>query len=324
MKKLANEIINGRRLSRDEDLSFFIYAPVQELIEGADLIRQSLCGDALSLCTIINGKSGRCSEDCKFCSQSAHYKTEVTEYEFLDNESILSEARNNEAQGVHRFSIVTAGRSLEGEDFDKALSAYRKLKEECQIDLCASHGLLNREDMLALKEAGVSRYHANIESSERYFPQVCSSHTYEDKIQVIKAAQEAGLSVCSGGIIGMGESFEDRIDMALSLSELGIDSIPLNILRPIKGTLFADLPPLSDEEILRTVAIFRYINPKAFIRMAAGRNRFADGGKILFQSGANASITGDMLTTTGTDIAGDKKMLADLGYNLNKKELDFQ
>lgn len=122
----------------------------------------------------------------------------------------------------------------------------------------------------------------------------------------------------------MGESFEDRIDMALSLSELEIDSIPLNILRPIKGTLFADLPPLSDEEILRTLAIFRYINPKAFIRMAAGRSRFADGGKILFQSGANASITGDMLTTTGTDIAGDKKMLADLGYDLNKKELDFQ
>lgn len=324
MKKLANEIINGRRLTRDEDLSFFISAPIQEFLEGADLIRKSLCGAAFSLCTIINGKSGRCSEDCKFCSQSAHHKTEVVEYDFLDNGSIVSEAKNNEAQGVHRFSIVTAGRSLEGEDFDKALLAYRKLKEECQIDLCASHGLLNKEAMLALKEAGVSRYHANIESSERYFPQVCSSHTYEDKIQVIKAAQKAGLSVCSGGIIGMGESFEDRIDMALSLAELGIDSIPLNILRPIKGTLFADLPSLSDEEVLRTVAIFRYINPKAFIRMAAGRSRFADGGKILFQSGANASITGDMLTTTGTDIAGDKKMLADLGYDLNKKELDFQ
>lgn len=161
-------------------------------------------------------------------------------------------------------------------------------------------------------------YHANIETSKGYFPSICTTHTYEDKIREIKLAQEVGLKVCSGGIIGMGESWEDRIDMAISLSELAIESIPINALMPIKGTYYEDVEAPSQDELLRTIAIFRYINPTAHIRMAAGRNCFKDGGKKVFLTGANATITGDMLTTVGNNTAQDKEMLTGLGFDISR------
>lgn len=318
MKKLAEEIIAGRRLKRGEDLSFLLNTDLNELLEGADMIRESLCGNRVDLCTIINGRSGGCSEDCKFCAQSSHHKTNVERYNFLEPEIIVEDCKKNEANGVHRYSIVTAGRTLTGKDFDKAIEAYQKMREECNIELCASHGFLTEEEFVRLKEAGVSMYHENIETSKRNFPNICTTHTYEDKIYEIELAKKTGLRVCSGGIIGMGETWDDRIDMAVSLSELGVDSIPINALMPIKGTYFENLDPLSEDEILRTVAIFRYINPAAYIRMAAGRNYFKDGGAKAFLSGANATITGDMLTTVGNNTAQDKKMLTDLGFDINK------
>lgn len=167
-----------------------------------------------------------------------------------------------------------------------------------------------------MKAAGVDRIHANLETSRRYFPHICTTHTYQDKVDNIRRAQAAGLDVCSGGILGMGETWEDRIDMALDLAALGIGSIPLNILRPIPGTPFGDLELITNEEVLRAVAIFRYLNPTAWIRMAAGRGQFSGGGAELFRSGANAAITGDMLTTTGTSMAGDAAMFRALGYQL--------
>ena len=316
MKQLAQEIIAGRRLTREDDLSGFITADLEELCEGADQIRKALCGDKVDLCTIINGRSGRCGEDCKFCAQSCHHHTNVEEYPFLDQDEIVAEGLKNEAAGVHRYSIVTAGRSIKGDDLEQALAAYRRLRKECGLKLCASHGLQTEEEFRRMKEAGVDRCHANLETSRRYFPSICTTHTYDDKIANIRRAQQAGLDVCSGGIIGMGETWEDRIDMALSLAELGIDSIPLNILRPIPGTPFGHLEPISNQDVLRTVAIFRYINPTAWVRMAAGRGQFEDGGAELFQSGANSAITGDMLTTTGTGMASDVAMFQKLGYNL--------
>lgn len=318
MKDLAKEIIAGRRLKRGEDFTFFLNADIDGLLEGANMIRKSLCGNKVDLCTIINGRSGRCSENCKFCAQSAHHHTGIKEYEFLDSDVILEDCKRNEANGVHRYSIVTAGRSLTGKDFDKAIESYKKMYEECTIDLCASHGLLTEEEFIRLKEVGVSMYHANIETSKRNFPNVCTTHTYEDKINGIKLAKKVGLKVCSGGIIGMGETWDDRIDMAVSLSELQIESIPINALMPIKGTCYEDLEPLSENDILRTIAIFRYINPTAYIRMAAGRSYFKDGGTKMFLSGANATITGDMLTTVGNNTAQDKKMLTNLGFDILK------
>ncbi len=318
MKKLAIEIINGRRLQRGEDLSFFFEADSEELFEGANMIREALCGNKLDLCSIINGRSGRCSENCKFCAQSSHHKTEINEYEFLDPEIIVEDCKKHQENGVHRYSIVTSGRTLKNKDFEKAIATYKKMSVECKIKLCASHGFLTKEQLVCLKEAGVSMYHANIETSKRNFPNICTTHTYEDKIKVIKLAQEAGLKVCSGGIIGMGETWEDRIDMALSLFELGIESIPINALMPIKGTVYENSKPLSEDEILRTIAIFRYLNPTAYIRMAAGRSYFNDGGKKIFLSGANATITGDLLTTVGNNTAQDKEMLTNLGFDIRR------
>ena len=318
INQLANEIIKGRRLKRDDDLSFFLTADLSELCKGADRIRKELCGDHVDLCSIINGKSGRCSENCRFCAQSAHNCTGVDEYSFLSEEKILAECKHNESRGVHRFSIVTAGRTLSDADFEKAVSAYSRMSKECSVKLCGSHGLLTDEQFRRLHDAGVTTYHANIETSRRNFPNICTTHTYDDKIACIKRAQAAGFKVCSGGIIGMGETWEDRIDMAVSLSELNISSIPINALMPIKGTPLESLEQLSSDDILRTVAIFRYINPTAKIRLAAGRNLMKNCGAEAFLSGANATITGDMLTTSGNDIQGDVDMLKNMGFDIER------
>ena len=314
--RIAEEIINGRRLNREDDLAFFMEEDLDSLCRGADEIRRRLRGDRADLCSIINGRSGRCGEDCKFCAQSSCHNAKINEYPFLEPEEILEDCRRHERQGVGRYSVVTAGRALNGREMDLALRAYRSMKENCKIELCASHGLLSQEDFYRLAEAGISRYHANIETSRRNFPNICTTHTYDDKLEVIRRARNAGLAVCSGAIIGMGEPWEDRVDMAFSLYEMEIKSIPINILQPIPGTPFGTLPPLSEEEILRTIAMFRYINPDAEVRLAAGRNSMEHSGKKVFTAGANAAITGDMLTTSGNNIADDMAMLTSMGFEV--------
>ena len=316
LKKLADDIINGKRLTRKDDLSFFIDCELDALLEGADKIREYFCGDKVDLCTIINGRSGRCGEDCKYCAQSAHNHTNCEVYDFLPKEKILAEALANEKEGVDRFAIVTAGRSLSGEDFEKAIGAYETMHKECKLDLCASLGFLTKEQFHRLHEAGVTSYHDNIETSRRNFPNICTTHTYDEKIATIKAAQEEGFCVCSGGIIGMGETWEDRLDMAVSLAELGIMSIPINALMPIPGTPLENLEQLSENDILRTIAFFRYINPEANVRLAAGRALITNDGEAAFSGGASATITGNMLTTSGSTIESDKKLLSGMGRDV--------
>lgn len=313
LKTLAEEIVKGRRLQRGEDFSFFTDCDLVQLCQGADYIRKELCGDRVDLCSIINGRSGRCSENCKFCAQSSFNHTNCEVYDFLDEEKIIQTAKENQKEGIHRFAIVTAGKALSGEEFQKALSAYKKMHESVNIDLCASMGFLTKEQLLQLKAAGVRNYHHNIETSRRNFPNICTTHTYEMKLNTLKLVKEVGLRACSGGIIGMGETFEDRIDMALSLSEIAVDSIPINVLSPIKGSPLENLPALEEDEVLRTVAVFRYFNPTAMIRLAAGRCHLSNGGARAFNAGANATITGNMLTTTGTSIKSDKELLKKLG-----------
>ena len=322
---LAEEICDGKRLLRTDNLSFFKNCNLQKLTEGADLIRKKYSGNRVDLCSIINGRSGHCSENCKFCAQSSFNHTSCEVYPFLDEEKIIREAEKNQNAGVNRFAIVCAGKSVSGNDFEKALSVYKKMHSQLKINLCASMGFLSSEQFRALREAGVTSYHHNIETSKRNFPNICTTHTYEMKIATIKAAQKEGLCVCSGGIIGMGETFEDRLDMAISLSELGIKSIPINALMPIPGTPYENIKSLSEDEILRTIAMFRYINPQANIRLAAGRKLLSNSGEKAFNSGASASITGDMLTTCGTTIEGDKKLLASLGrsFEPNTEKLLF-
>lgn len=317
---LSQEIICGRRITQEDDLQDFIMGDLRALCHGADRIREALCGDHADLCTIINGRSGRCSEDCKFCAQSGHHCTSIKEYPFLDVDTIVADCHKNASQGVHRYSIVTAGKSLSGKDFETALSAYRKMNDECDIELCASHGLLTKEQFRMLWDSGVRMYHENLETSRRYFPFICTTHTYDDKVNCIRVAQAIGFRICSGGIIGMGETWQDRIDMALSLAELKVDSIPINALMPIPGTPFAELPPLTEEEILRTIAIFRFINPEADVRLAAGRVLMQESGKEAFKAGANATITGNLLTTSGSNIAKDFEMLRELGFDTRREK----
>lgn len=315
--KIADEIISGRRLKREDNLNFLLEANLNALCEGANKIREVLCKRHVDLCSIINGRAGRCSENCKFCSQSSFHHTACEKYDMLEVEVVLEDCKKREAAGVHAYSVVTAGRDVTGKDLEKLASIYKTLKKECpSMRLCASSGLLTEEALKILKDAGCSMYHENIETSKRNFANICTTHTYEDKLKVIKLAKKVGLSVCSGGIIGMGETWEDRIDMAVSLAELQIDSIPINALIPVKGTCFENLTPLTEEEILRSMALFRYLNPTAYIRMAAGRNYFKDGGRRLFESGVNATITGDMLTTVGNNTAEDRAMLKEMGFKL--------
>ena len=317
MKALADEIIAGRRISRQDNLNMFITCGLEELCEGADRIREHFIGDKVDLCSIINGRSGRCPEDCKYCAQSAHNHTSCEIYDFLPEEKIVEACKLNESEGVDRFSIVTSGRSLSGEEFEKAVHAYETMHAECKIDLCASMGFLNAEQLHRLHEAGVTSYHHNIETSKRNFPNICTTHTYEQKLETLKLVKKEGMCACSGGIIGMGETWEDRLDMAVSLAELCIDSIPINALMPIEGTPLENQPRLTEDEILRTIAFFRYINPEANIRLAAGRALLTNDGEIAFQSGASATITGNMLTTVAcATIQSDKQMLKNLGRDV--------
>lgn len=317
MLKLADEIIGGRRITREDDLNMFLTCDLKELCQGADKIRESFVGEKVDLCSIINGRSGRCPEDCKYCAQSAHNHTACEIYDFLPEEKILEACKMNESEGVNRFAIVTAGRALSGEEFEKAIHAYETMKKECKIDLCASMGFLTKEQLHKLHEAGVTSYHHNIETSRRNFPNICTTHTYDMKIETLKMVKEEGMCACSGGIIGMGETWEDRLDMAISLAELGIDSIPINALMPIKGTPLENQEQLTEDDILRTIAFFRYINPDANIRLAAGRALLTNDGETAFESGASATITGNMLTTVAcATIRSDRKMLQDMGRDV--------
>ena len=314
--RMAQDIIDGRRLGRRDDLSGFVSADLGRLSEGADLLREHFIGNKVDLCTIISGISGKCSENCRFCAQAACHHTECEVYDLLPEEEIIAAAKANEEEGVDRFSIVNSGRGPRPKDFEKIVDIFQKMHDTLSIELCCSLGFMTEEQFRRLHRAGVTSVHCNIESSRRYFPQICTTHTFDEKIENIKRAQREGMCVCSGGIIGMGETWEDRIDMALTLSELHIMSIPINSLMPIPGTPLADMPRLTEEEILRTIAIFRYINPEANIRLAGGRALMAENGRETFMAGASASITGNMLTTSGSTIASDRAMLTELGRDV--------
>ena len=317
VRQLKEKVMSGEWIGKEEALQLAA-APLGELTEAADEIRRRYCGDTFDICTIINGKSGKCSEDCKFCAQSSRYHTGLKDtYPLLGTEELLEEAKYNADRGVLRYSIVTSGRCLSDREVERLCDSIRKIKEETDIRICVSPGLLQEEQFRKLKEAGADRVHCNLESSERYFPQVCTTHTYEEKTAAIQAAKRAGLSVCSGGILGLGESVEDRIDMVLTARKLGVRSIPVNVLNPIPGTPYEKNPVLSGEEILRCTAVFRFLIPDGLIRLAGGRGLMEDKGKKCFQSGANAAISGDMLTTAGITVESDMEMIRSLGYKVS-------
>lgn len=315
VETLGNEILEGKMITKQEAIELY-EQPLQELCQKANEIRKQFCSNRFDICTIINGKSGRCSENCRFCAQSAYSHTNAAEYPLLPAEEIVAQAKVNDKQGVLRYSIVTSGKRLSDQEVDKMCEAVQKIKEETDISICISFGLLKEEQYRKLKAAGVTRVHNNLETSRKNFPNICTTHTFEDKVNAIRAAQAAGLSVCSGGIMGLGETPEDRIDMALTLRELGIKSVPVNMLNPIPGTPLGQNKKLTAEDMCRVVAVYRFILPDASIRLAGGRGLLPDKGRSCFLSGANAAISGDMLTTAGITVETDMKLLKELEYEV--------
>lgn len=314
--KLEKKIENGELVNFEEAVELSRTNAIDELFKAGNRIRERYNGKQVDLCSIINGKSGKCSEDCKYCAQSAHYHTGIKTYGVVNEEEVLKQAKDNEDCGVHRFGIVTSGRGLQGEDFEKVLKIYKKLRKSVNIDLCASLGIISYEQILKLKEVGVTSYHHNLETSREYYKNICTTHTYDERIDTINSVKKAGLCICSGGIIGMGETMEDRINLALELQKLEVKSIPVNILNPIKGTPLENMKRLDENEILITMAIFRFLNPEANIRLAGGRNFLHNYGEESFKVGVNATITGNMLTTSGNNIDEDIRMIRNLGLEV--------
>lgn len=317
LSELKLKILKDYKITKTEAFKL-ISADLNKLCSSADEIRRKFCGNYFDLCSIVNGKSGKCSENCKYCAQSVHYKTQTEKYPLISTKKIIKDAIYNQKQGILRFSVVTSGKNLTDTEINKICRSYKKLSKACSINLCASHGLLSYEQLIKLKSAGISRYHCNIETSKKYFNNICTSHTYADKINTIKNAQKAGLEVCSGCIIGMGETIKDRIDLFFDLRQLGIKSVPVNVLNPIKGTPFEQNKILGEEEVCRTIAIARFILPDVTLRLAGGRGLFKDKGKQMILSGANAAISGDMLTTAGISFETDRKLIKSLGFEINK------
>lgn len=317
IKSMTEKVLNGDSISFEEGIKLMaVEKDLDILLASANAIRKHYVGNQASLCTIINGKSGKCSEDCKFCAQSAHYNTGVDEYEMLDTDAIFEQAKAVEAEGVHKFSIVTSGKELLDSDLEKLIPIYERLVNETSLDICASHGILNLEQAKKLKAMGIKTYHHNVETSKKNYSKICTTHDYSERVDTIKACQEAGLDVCCGGILGLGESREDRIKMAFEVKNLDIKSIPLNFLMPIPGTPMALNEVLSIEEILKTLAVFRFVNPKAYIRYAGGRAMLEDRHIEGFSGGVNAALVGNYLTTVGSNIKQDKSLLESLGFEL--------
>ena len=314
IEEMKEKVLSGGQISREEAIRLSKES-LEELTEAANEIREKFCDNGFDICTIVNGKCGKCSEDCKYCAQSAHYHTDCTEtYPLLDTEELVAGARHNKEQGVLRYSIVTSGRALSDTEVDKVCESIRAIREQAGIEVCISFGLLKEEQFRKIYQAGASRVHCNLESSESFFKEVCTTHTYQDKIETLKAAKRAGMTICSGGILGLGETMEDRIDMVITARELGVHSIPVNVLNPIPGTPYEKNPVLSNEEVCCCVAVFRFLIPDASVRLAGGRGLLGDKGERCFRSGANAAISGDMLTTAGITMQTDMQLLDKLGF----------
>ena len=318
IRHLAEEIINGSFLSKHDAFSIAeITGPdIFDLFASANKIRHHFRGNTIGLCSIINAKSGACPEDCSFCAQSSRSKANIEAYPLLKKETVLQKAREAKKTDVKRFSLVTSGRKVSAKELSKIVDMITEMRTLGLLP-CASLGLLEEEELLILKKAGLERYHHNLETSEGFFPRICSTHCYADKVRTIKAARSVGLSVCSGGIFGMGETWQDRIDLAFALRELNVDSVPINFLIPIKGSALGQRDLLHPFEALKIVGLYRFILPQKEIRICGGRVQvLGEFNPMVFPAGADGMITGNYLTTLGRSPEDDLMLIKTYGFSV--------
>ncbi len=313
---IKQRILDGGSITDSEAYALADLRPDQlpELWEAATEITCAFIPRKFLTCSIVNARSGHCPEDCKWCAQSAHYKTSADVYPLIDRETCLKAADMNRREGISRFSLVTSGRAMRGSELRRACSYIREIADQGGLGLCASMGILDAEAMHQLKEAGVTRYHCNMETAPSHFATLCSTHTIADKLATIAHARNEGMEICCGGIIGMGETPRQRVEFALALREVDPVSIPINLLNPIPGTPLQDAAPVPDDELITTIAIFRFIHPHADIRFAGGRAAMSHATQLLaIKVGVNSAIVGDMLTTVGSTIAADRILAEEAG-----------
>jgi len=326
---LGERVLGGGQITRSEAL-FLINlessADILDLLSWANRIREHFKGNKIHLCSIVNAKAGSCSENCSFCSQSAHYQTGSPKYGFVDPEPVAEAADEANRNAVTAVGLVAAWKGLnEGPLLDEVCDRIRELKAGGKTRPDASLGLIKSQSVAnRLKEAGLECYGHNLESSRRFFPQTCTTHTFDDRLETINYLKNAGIKICSGGIIGMGETREDRCDLAFELKAIGTNVVPVNILNPIAGTPFANNERLPVMEILKTIACFRFILPRQEIMIAGGRTvNLRDAQSMIFMAGASAMMVGNYLTTLNQPVEKDLQMLKDLGLDPSWDSHDF-
>ncbi|MBU4319637.1 MAG: biotin synthase BioB [Thermodesulfovibrionales bacterium] len=312
---LRDRVISGQSITKTEavQISTIQKTEIFDLFAAANRIRQAFRGDSVDLCAIVNAKSGACPEDCSYCAQSSRSKTETAIYPLINKNAVIEKAKEARDAGVKRFCIVTSGRKIGKNELKEICSMIKDIRGIGLLP-CSTLGLLNKDELKFLKDSGLERYHHNLETSERFFPEICRTHTYSDKLNTIDAAMTAGISVCSGGIFGMGETWEDRIDMAFKLKELGTDSVPINYLIPVKGTPMGEQDMLNPFEALKIVSLYRFILSQKEIRICGGRMQvLGEFNSMVFMAGADSLLTGNYLTTTGRTFSDDQLLIKDYG-----------
>jgi len=317
IRELEERVVRGGEISESEALSLAGLSgnDIFDLMASANRIRDHFKGKSVNLCSIVNAKSGLCSEDCSFCAQSAHFETKSPVYDMIEPEKIVEAAKKAREMKSREFSIVTSGKSVgEGEELDKLCEAIEKITASGGLERCASLGNMPREALLRLKKAGLQSFHHNLETARSFFPNICTTHDYEDDVNTVRLAKELGFETCCGGIFGLGESLDQRVELAFTLKELDVDSIPLNFLNPIEGTAMESQPTVEPMEGLKTIAVFRFILPEKDIIVSGGREvTFRDLQPLIFLAGANGTLIGNYLTTKGREPERVLQMIRDIG-----------
>lgn len=318
IETLLKKIKDRQLISLEEAKELAEKVETDRLMKAANEIREFYKGSNTDyLCGVMNIKAGKCSEDCRYCSQSGHYFTHVNSFDLINVDEVIEFAKKYEKQGIKRFAMSTSGKAFADNDKERIYSFYKALSRETNLTLCGAHGLLTQEEAYCLKDAGLKCYQHNIQASRRFYPQICTTHVYDQRIETIRNARNAGLAVCSGGIMGMGESMEDRIEFAMALREFNIMAMPINILNPIQGTPLGGSPPaITSDEVLRTIAVFRFILPDINLVYGAGRSFLGELQNMALRAGVNGIVLGNFLTTPGRCLEDDLKMMRDEGFKI--------